>query len=194
MGILDRLRRKRPDPEDELLNIPLGSIVELRDPNTIENSADHDPVSYTVTERRSIVAADLRRLMYKLELGEETVFLAVDEDPDNSEVTVGRFVVDNEHETEEEPPESITLEFDGASEEFQLTFQTAVELAVRAENRETTYDAKIYDYESQEGVVLLIERCGSWATDFLGYAIDRTDAIVYPSDEDEGKYIEDLGA
>jgi len=196
VGLFDRFRRPRPQPKDELIGIRLGSIVELRDPYTIENSPGHDPVSYTVTERRTYSSPDLRRYIYKLEeSGSETVFLAVDEDLENDEVTAGRFVLDNEHESEDDPPDVITLEFDaGDAEEFHLTFNSPVELTVRTENREIKYDAKIFDYESEEGTVLLIERCGGYAMQFLGYGIDRSDVYVYPSEEDEGKYIEDLGA
>jgi len=196
VALFDRFRRPKPERKDELIGIQLGSIVELRDSYTIENSPDHDPVSYTVTERRTYSSPDLRRYVYKLEQsGSETVFLAVDEDLENDEVTAGRFVLDNEHDTEDDPPDVMTLEFDaGGAEEFQLTFDSPVELAVRTENREIKYDAKIFDYESEEGAVLLIERCGGHAMQFLGCGIDRSDVYVYPSEEDEGKYIEELGA
>jgi hypothetical protein len=71
-------------------------------------------------------------------------------------------------------------------------FDSPVELAVRTGKRETTYDARIYDYESEAGAVLLIERCGGWEMRLLGYGVSRSDVTVYPSEEEEGTYIQDL--
>ena len=104
MALFGRSKEKKPR-RHELLDIPIGSMIELSDPITFETS---EAVSRTfeLIERKKYEGRALLRYMYFLEDEDDQVVLGVDRIGNTDEYELSRWIIDSEEESSADPEET----------------------------------------------------------------------------------------
>ena len=97
-----RVNAKLKKPErHELVEIPIGSMIELSDPITFETS-DTPSRTFELIERKKYEGESLMRYMYLLKDRDEVVVLGVDQIGGTDEFEVSRWIIDSEEELDSE--------------------------------------------------------------------------------------------
>ncbi len=97
MGLFARKRKTQQPNRHELVEIPIGSMIELTDPTTFETS-DTPSRTFELIERKKYEGEGLMRFMYTLKDGNEVVILGVDQIGGTDEFEVTRWIIDSEEE------------------------------------------------------------------------------------------------
>lgn len=193
MALFGRSKEKKPR-RHELLDIPIGSMIELSDPITFETS---EAVSRTfeLIERKKYEGRALLRYMYLLEDEDDQVVLGIDRIGNTDEYELSRWIIDSEEELDEELPDSITLHYpdpDDDEEEIAVEYVkqevTSATMTVVNSQELNEYDAELHEYTNEDGGLMSVELCGDWLTFYVGQSISRSDVEIYPAEE-EAEYI-----
>lgn len=97
MGLFARKRKTQQPDRHELVEIPIGSMIELTDPTTFETS-DTPSRTFELIERKKYEGEGLMRFMYTLKDGDEVVILGVDQIGGTDEFEVTRWIIDSEEQ------------------------------------------------------------------------------------------------
>jgi len=97
MGLFARKRKAQQPNRHELVEIPIGSMIELTDPTTFETS-DTPSRTFELIERKKYEGEGLMRYMYTLKDGDEVVILGVDQIGGTDEFEVTRWIIDSEEQ------------------------------------------------------------------------------------------------
>jgi hypothetical protein len=97
MGLFARKRKTQKPERHELVEIPIGSMIELSDPITFETS-DTPSRTFELIERKKYEGESLMRYMYLLKDRDEVVVLGVDQIGGTDEFEVSRWIIDSEEE------------------------------------------------------------------------------------------------
>ena len=99
MGLFARKRKAQQPERHELVEIPIGSMIELTDPITFETS-ETPSRTFELIERKKYEGEGLMRYMYTLKDRDEVVVLGVDKVWGTDEFEVSRWIIDSEEETD----------------------------------------------------------------------------------------------
>jgi len=190
MALLGRKSRAQKPKRHELLDIPIGSMIELSDPITFETS-ETGARTFEVTERKKYESSGLLRYMYLLEDEGEEVVLGVDRIGNTNEYEISRWIIDSEEELGEDLPDSITLNYPHPDDEEQeiikyvrqeivLAKMTLVNLVEWVE-----YDVELHEYTNADQGLMSVEICGNWLTFYVGELISLSDVSIFPAEEEE---------
>jgi len=187
MALFGRSKEKKPR-RHELLDIPIGSMIELSDPITFDTSE-------AVIERKKYEGRALLRYMYLLEDEGDQVVLGVDRVGSTDEYELSRWIIDGEEELGDELPETITLHYpdpDDDEEEIAVEYVrqevTSATMTVVNSQELNEYDAELHEYTNEDEGLMSVELCGNWLTFYVGQSISRSDVQIYPAEE-EAEYI-----
>ena len=97
MGLFARKRKTKQPERHELVEIPIGSMIELTDPITFEAS-DTPSRTFELIERKKYEGEGLLRFMYTLKDRDEIVIMGVDQIGGTDEYEVSRWIIDSEEE------------------------------------------------------------------------------------------------
>ena len=191
-------RRKSKDEKlkrHELLDIPLGSMIELSDPITFEIS-DTASRTFELTERKKYEGSGLLRYMYRLEDEAEVVVLGVDRISGTNEYEISRWIIDGEEELSEDLPDTITLHYpDPDDEDAEISVEyvrqeiVPAQMAVVNHLEMETFDAELHEYTSEDDEMMSVELVGNWLTFYVGESISLSDINIYPAEDDEEEYM-----
>ncbi len=176
----------------ELIDIPIDSMIELRDLTTYEETGDTSHAFKLVT-RKKYERGALLRYMYHIRDAEEEVVIGVDHVAGTKEdYELSRWFVDDECEIGDPLPDEMTLYFPDPDNEHS---ETAVEysrqevvpaiLTVTDVTGEEKFEAELHEYIAGEDKFMSIELCGGWLTFYVGKMITRSDIEIYPALEPE---------
>ena len=199
MALFRKSRNKKPE-RHELLEIPIGSMIELSDSVTFEMS-DAPTRTFELVERKKYEGDVMLRYMYILEDDGEQVVLGVDRVGGTDEYELSRWIIDDEEEVEDTEEaddvlgDNITLHYpdpedDEAEIDVEYVRQESVQVTMTVVNDEemNEYDAELYEYTNEDDGLMSVELCGTWLTFYVGQFIARTDVQIYPAEE-EAEYI-----
>lgn len=203
MALFRKSKNKKPE-RHELVEIPIGSMIELSDPITFKMS-DTPTRTFELIERKKYEADGMLRYMYLLEDDDEQVVLGVDRVGSTDEYELSRWIIDNEDELDEEDLEdaegaggvldhSITLyyEDEGEDEEIEVEYVrqeiVPVNMTVVDDEEMNEYDAELHEYTTEDEGLMSVELCGTLLTFYVGDPIAQTDVQIYPAEE-EPEYI-----
>ena len=175
----------------ELCDIPIGSMIELSDTTTFALE-EKTTQTFELTAYKKYEAKDFLRYMYRL-VNDEEVILGVDVDHSTGESALVRFVIDSEEEFTEPLGDSIVMEFDDPENEGETVQVEYVRddvintkmTVVDTDGSEEYDDVELQGYTAEDGTFLLAELWESWFTFYLGEAIERADANVFPMEPAE---------
>ncbi len=192
---MELFRRKSRDDQPqrhELLDIPLGSMIELSDPITFEMS-EAASRTFEVTERKKYESNSLLRYMYRLEDDDEVVVLGVDRIGSTNEYEISRWIIDGEDELDEALPDTITLHYpDLDDEDVEYVRQEIVptQLTVVDVQEMETFDAELHEYTNEDEEMMSVELVGNWLTFYVGDSISLLDVNIYPAEDDDEEYMQ----
>ena len=175
----------------ELCDIPIGSMIELSDTTTFALE-EKTTQTFELTAYKKYEAKAFLRYMYRL-VNDEEVILGVDVDPSTGGSALVRFVIDSEEEFTEPLGDSIVMEFDDPENEGETVQVEYVRddvintkmTVVDTDGSEEYDDVELQGYTAEDGTFLLAELWESWFTFYLGEAIERADANVFPMEPEE---------
>ncbi len=190
MALWGRKTRAQKPKRHELLDIPIGSMIELSDAITFETS-ETGARTFEVTERKKYESSGFLRYMYLLEDEGEEVVLGVDRIGNTNTYEISRWIIDSEEELGEDLPDSITLNYPHPDDEEQeiikyvrqeivLAKMTLVNLVEWVE-----YDVELHEYTNADQGVMSVEICGNWLTFYVGDLISLSDVSIFPAEEEE---------
>ena len=191
MALFRRKSRDEKPKRHELLDIPLGSMIELSDSITFEIS-DAASRTFELTERKKYEGNSLLRYMYRLEDEDEVVVLGVDRVGGTNEYEI----IDGEEELEEDLPDVITLHYpDPDDEEAEIAVEyvrqeiAPAEMTVANLLEMETFEAELHEYTSEDDEMMSVELVGNWLTFYVGESISLSDVNIYPAEDEEEEYI-----
>ena len=111
MGLFARKRKTQQPQRHELVDIPIGSMIELTDPITFEAS-DTPSRTFELIERKKYEGNGLMRFMYTLKDRDEIVIIGVDQIGATDEYEVSRWIIDSEEEIDSSSADSDEMEDD----------------------------------------------------------------------------------
>lgn len=191
MALWGRQSRAQKTKRHELLDIPIGSMIELSDPITFETS-ETGARTFELTERKKYESSGLLRYMYLLEDEGEEVVLGVDRIGNTNTYEISRWIIDSEEELGEDLPDSITLHYPHPDDEEQeiavkyvrqeivLAKMTLVNLVEWVE-----YDVELHEYTNADQGLMSVEICGNWLTFYVGELISLSNVSIFPAEEEE---------
>ncbi len=195
MKLFGRKKEKSKPQRHEFCDIPVGSMIELSDTTTfaLEEEATQ---TFTLRAYKKYEAEGFLRYMYQL-VNDEEVILGVNMDTSTGDYQLARFVVASEEEFSEPLGDSIVMEFDDPENEGEVVeveyirndiINTKMTL-VTADEAEEYDDVELLEYSAEDETFLSVEIWESWVTFFLGEAMEKGDANVFPigTDEETGK-------
>lgn len=195
MGLFRRKPRDTKPKRHELLDIPLGSMIELSDSITFEMS-EAASLTFELTERKKYAGNSLLRYMYRLEAEDEVVILGVDRVGNTTEYEISRWIIDGEEELSEDLPDEITLHYpDPDDDEVEISVEYVRQEIVPAEMTVVnllemeTFDAELHEYISEDDEMMSVELVGNWLTFYVGESISLSDVNIYPAEDDEEEYM-----
>ena len=195
MALFRRKSRETKPKRHELVDIPLGSMIELSDSITFEIS-DAASRTFELTERKKYEGSSLLRYMYRLEDEDEVVVLGVDRIGGTNEYEISRWIVDGEEELSEDLPDVITLHYpDPDEEDAEISVEYVRQEIVPAEMTVVnllemeTYDAELHEYTSEDDEMMSVELVGNWLTFYVGESISLSEVNIYPAEDDEEEYM-----
>ena len=195
MALFRRKSREAKPKRHELVDIPLGSMIELSDPITFEIS-DAASRTFELTERKKYEGSSLLRYMYCLKDEDEVVVLGVDRIGGTNEYEVSRWIIDGEEELDEDLPDVITLHYPDPDEEDAETSVEYVrdeivpaQMTVVKPLEMETYDAELHEYTSEDDEMMSVELVGNWLTFYVGESISLSEVNIYPAEDDEEEYM-----
>lgn len=190
-------KRKKDDepklPKNELLDIPIGSMIELSDMATF-NLEEKATQSFELKAYKKYEASGFLRYIYDLMNGEE-IFLGVDVNTATGECNLVRFVIDSEEEFEEPLEDTINMEFeDPEGEDGAITVEyhrfnvinTKMTL-VSPDGSEEHPDVELQDFEEEDGSILMVELWNDWFTFYIGEPLERGNVNVFRINPNEKK-------
>ncbi|HGJ65114.1 TPA: hypothetical protein ENS27_06960 [bacterium] len=190
-------KRKKDDepklPKNELLDIPIGSMIELSDMATF-NLEEKATQSFELKAYKKYEASGFLRYIYDLMNGEE-IFLGVDVNTATGECNLVRFVIDSEEEFEEPLEDTINMEFeDPEGEDGAITVEyhrfnvtnTKMTL-VSPDGSEEHPDVELQDFEEEDGSILMVELWNDWFTFYIGEPIEMGNVNVFRIDPNAKK-------
>jgi len=191
MKLFGRMKEKSKPQRHEFCDIPIGSMIELSDTVTfaLEEEATQ---TYTLRAYKKYEAEGFLRYMYQL-VNDEEVILGVNMDTSTGDHQLARFVVASEEEFSEPLGDSIVMEFDDPENEGEVVeveyirkdiINTKMTL-VTADEAEEYDDVELLEYSAEDDTFLSVEIWESWITFFLGEAMEKGDANVFPIETDE---------
>ena len=194
MALFRRKSRDEKSKRHELLDIPLGSMIELSDSITFEIS-DAASRTFELTERKKYEGSSLLRYMYRLEDEDEVVILGVDRIGGTNEYEMSRWIIDGEEELDEDLPDVITLHYpDPDDEDSEVSVEyvrqevVPMEMTVVNPLEMETFEAELHEYTSEDDEMMSVELVGNWLTFYVGELISLSDVNIYPA-EDEAEYM-----
>ena len=195
MGLFRRKSKDEKPKRHELLDIPLGSMIELSDSITFEIS-DAASRTFELTERKKYEGQSLLRYMYRLEDEDEVVVLGVDRVGGTNEYEISRWIIDGEEELQEDLPDVITLHYpDPDDEEAEIAVEyvrqeiAPAEMTVANLLEMETFEAELHEYTGEDDEMMSVELVGNWLTFYVGESISLSDVNIYPAEDDEEEYI-----
>ena len=195
MALFRRKSREAKPKRHELVDIPLGSMIELSDPITFEIS-DAASRTFELTERKKYEGSSLLRYMYCLKDEDEVVVLGVDRIGGTNEYEVSRWIIDGEEELDEDLPDVITLHYPDPDEEDAETSVEYVrdeivpaQMTVVKPLEMETYDAELHEYTSEDDEMMSVELVGNWLTFYVGESISLSEVNIYPAEDDDEEYM-----
>ena len=195
MALFRRKSRDETPRRHELLDIPLGSMIELSDPITFEIS-DAAARTFELTERKKYEGNSLLRYMYRLEDEDEVVVLGVDRVGGTNDYEISRWIIDGEEELDEDLPDVITVHYpDPDDEEAEISVEyvrqeiAPAEMTVVNLLEMETFEAELHEYTSEDDEMMSIELVGNWLTFYVGESISLSDVNIYPAEDDEEEYM-----
>ncbi|MCZ6677948.1 MAG: hypothetical protein O7E52_11930 [Candidatus Poribacteria bacterium] len=195
MALFGRKSRNTAPKRHELLDIPIGSMIELSDPITFETSETASR-TFELIERKKYDAQGFSRYMYRLEDDDEEVVLGIDRIAGTNEYEVSRWIIDSEEELDEDLPDRITLHYpDADDEEREISVEYVRNEIIPAQMHVVnvlemeTFDVELYEYASEGGGLMSVELCGNWLIFYVGELIALSDINIYPAEEEE-EYID----
>ena len=195
MGLFRRKSRDEKPKRHELLDIPLGSVIELSDPITFEIS-DAASRTFELTERKKYEGQSLLRYMYRLEDEDEVVVVGVDRIGGTNEYEISRWIIDGEEELDEDLPDVITLHYpdpDDENGEISVEYErqeiVPAEMTVVNLLEMETFEAELHEYTSEDDEMMSVELVGNWLTFYVGESISLSDINIYPAEDDEEEYM-----
>ena len=195
MALFRRKSRDEKPKRHELLDIPLGSMIELSDSITFEIS-DAASRTFELTERKKYEGHSLLRYMYRLEDEDEVVVLGVDRIGGTNEYEISRWIIDGEEELSDDLPDTITLHYpDPDDEDGEISVEYVRQEIVPAEmtvvnlREMETFDAELHEYTSADDEMMSVELVGNWLTFYVGESISLSDVNIYPAEDDEEEYM-----
>ena len=195
MGLFRRRSRDEKPKRHELLDIPLGSMIELSDSITFEIN-DAASRTFELTERKKYEGQSLLRYMYRLEDEDEVVVLGVDRIGGTNEYEISRWIIDGEEELDEDLPDVITLHYpdpDDEDEEISVEYMrqeiAPAEMTVVNLLEMETFEAELHEYTSEDDEMMSVELVGNWLTFYVGESISLSDVNIYPAEDDEEEYM-----
>jgi len=195
MKLFGRKKEKSKSQRHEFCDIPIGSMIELSDTTTFALE-EETTQTFELRAYKKYEAEGFLRYMYQL-VNNEEVILGVNMDTSTGDYQLARFVVDSEEEFSEPLGDSIVMEFDDPENEGEVveveyirkdTINTKMTL-VTADEAEEYDDVELLEYSAEDDTFLSVEIWESWVTFFLGEAMEKGDANVFPieTDEETGK-------
>ena len=180
---------KKPE-RHELVDIPIGSMIELSDIITYEETGDTSRAFKLVT-RKKYEGESLRRYMYHIRDAEEEVVVGVDHIPGTKdEYEISRWIVDDECELGDPLPDDMTLYYpdpDNEDEDIAIEYSRQdivnATLTVTDAEGEEKFEVELHEYASGDDDFMSIELCGDWLTFYTGVLINRSDVEIYPAME-----------
>lgn len=195
MALFGRKSRDTKPKRHELLDIPLGSMIELSDSITFEMS-EAASRTFELTERKKYEGNSLLRYMYRLEDEDEVVVLGVDRVSGTNDYEISRWIIDGEEELGEDLPDEITLHYpdpdDGEAEisvEYVRQEIVPAEMTVVNLLEMETFEAELHEYISEDDEMMSVELVGNWLTFYVGESISLSDVNIYPAEDDEEEYM-----
>ena len=195
MALFRRKSRDETPRRHELLDIPLGSMIELSDPITFEIS-DAASRTFELTERKKYEGNSLLRYMYRLEDEDEVVVLGVDRVGGTNDYEISRWIIDGEEELDEDLPDVIALRYpDPDDEEAEISVEyvrqeiAPAEMTVVNLLEMETFEAELHEYTSEDDEMMSVELVGNWLTFYVGESISLSDVNIYPAEDDEEEYM-----
>ena len=197
MALFRKSKNKKPE-RHELVEIPIGSMIELSDPITFQIS-DTPTRTFELIERKKYEGDGILRYMYRLEDDEEEVVLGVDRVGGADEYELSRWIIDTQEELDEEDLEeasgvidhTITLYYEDEDEdedEIEVEYVrqeiVPVNMTVVDDEQMNEYDAELHEYTNEDDGLMSVELCGTWLTFYVGESIAQTDVQIYPAEED----------
>lgn len=195
MSLFRRKSRDEKSKRHELLDIPLGSMIELSDSITFEIS-EAASRTFELTERKKYEGSGLLRYMYRLEDDDEVVILGVDRVVSTNEYEISRWIIDGEEEFVEDLPDIITLHYpDPDNEDAEISVEYERQEIVPAEMTVVnvlemeTFNVELHEYTSEEDEMMSVELVGNWLTFYVGESISLSEVNIYPAEDDEEEYM-----
>ncbi len=195
MGLFRRKSRDEKPKRHELLDIPLGSMVELSDSITFEMS-EAASRTFELTERKKYEGSGLLRYMYRLEDDDEVVVLGVDRVGGTNEYEISRWIIDGEEEFDEDLPDTITLHYpdpDDEDAEISVEYErqeiAPAEMTVVNVLEMETFNVELHEYTNDDDEMMSVERVGDWLTFYVGESISLSEVNIYPAEDDEEEYM-----
>ncbi len=195
MALFVRKSRDEKPKRHELMDIPLGSMIELSDQTTFEIS-DAASRTFELTERKKYEGSGLLRYMYRLEDDDEVVILGVDRVGGTNEHEISRWIIDGEEELGEDLPDTITLHYPDPDEEdteisVEYIRQEIVPAKMTVVNilEMETFDIELHEYTTEDEEMMSVELVGNWLTFYVGESISSSDVNIYPAEDDEEEYM-----
>ena len=195
MALFRRKSRDEKPKRHELMDIPLGSMIELSDQTTFEIS-DAASRTFELTERKKYEGSGLLRYMYRLEDDDEVVILGVDRVSGTNEYEISRWIIDGEEELGEDLPDTITLHYPDPDEEdteisVEYIRQEIVPAKMTVVNilEMETFDIELHEYTTEDEEMMSVELVGNWLTFYVGESISSSDINIYPAEDDEEEYM-----
>ena len=176
MRLFKRKKEQKEPPRQEFCDIPIGSMVELSDPTTFALE-EKVTKTYEVKAYKKYEAKGFLRYLYQL-FEEEEVILGVDVDPDTYEYDLARFVIDSEEEFTEPLGDTILMEFDDPDNEGKTIPVEYSRNSVYNTNMTVVTPDGVEEHPD-------VELQDNWFTFYLGEAIEKTEANVFPIKVDE---------
>jgi hypothetical protein len=194
MRLFGRKKEKKEETKpqlNEFCDIPIGSMIDLSDTTTFALE-EKTTQTFELRAYKKYEAEGFLRYMYQL-VNDEEVILGADMDPDTGDYGLARLVIDSEEEFEEALGDTIVMEFDDPENEDRTVkveyvrgdiINTKMTL-VTADGSEEHRDVELHEYSAEDGTFLSVELWESWLTFYLGEAIEKADANVFPMGADE---------
>lgn len=180
-------RKPKSSQENELFDIPIGSMVELSDIVTFALE-EKTSQTYEMVEYKKYEADGFLRYMYHIISNDDDAILGVDVDPNLNRISLARFVIDSEEEFVEPLGDRIIMEFDDPDNKGKVIpveyvrkniINTKMTI-VTSEDSEEHEDVELQDFIAEDGSILMVELWDSMFTFFLGESIDRENVNIYP--------------
>jgi len=193
MRLFKRKKEESEPQRHELMDIPIGSMIELSDTTTFALE-EKTTQTYELMAYKKYEAEDFLRFMYQL-VNDEEVILGVNLDPNTGICEVARFVIDSEEKFTEALGDTIVIEFEDPENEGETV---SVEYSrddiintkmtvISADKTEEYDDVELQEFSSEDGTFLSVELWESWFTFYLGEPIERGDVNVFPMEPTESE-------